>query len=173
MTIFRPVDMRSAAFGLAIEALPGETEEVFQEILKYRKRIGFPTTYSGTRAIDQTVAALKVNGKTFFGQSGWISATGEKLKDVKNFLKGRGVHSNSQTPTHAEGHVFYQALKNGIKNARSAELFVDATFCQACGQLKGLRTFAEGLGVDELIVNVRLANGHVVQGLYDLTKPGT
>jgi hypothetical protein len=86
-------------------------------------------------------------------------------------LGSKGVTPNAISPTHAEGGVLYQALKSGRNFAgKKAEIFVDAMFCDPCGKNNGLSQYLNALGLDELIVNIRLANGHVVQGLYNIKK---
>lgn len=79
------------------------------------------------------------------------------------------VDINFTTYKHAEGGALIQSLERG-ERADFAVLFVDATFCKAgCGYpFFGLRPYLKNLGVRELVVFVRLSNGHVVMGHYDV-----
>jgi hypothetical protein len=153
---------------LFLDVLPDGVGQAFKKIVDFRKTIGFSTTYTGVRSVDKVVALLQIDGHTFEGYNGWIGRTGVTLSSVMSDLASWGCKPNRATPTHAEGHVFYEALKAGITNAKTAVLYVDSTFCKSCGQNKGLRAFAKALGIEELTVYIRLPNGHVVEGLYDL-----
>jgi hypothetical protein len=156
---------RIAAAARANAQQLARARQVFAELDQWRKTL--PVIGSGTGARPAgVVAALGIDGQTYKGYNGWIGSTGRKLADVMNELRGWGVRSNNQTVTHAEGHVFYQALKAGSK-AKSATLYVDSTFCKSCRD-GGLRAYAAGLGVKRLTVYIRLPNGHIYSGLYAL-----
>jgi RHS repeat-associated protein len=160
-----------ALLAVSMELMPGETEDVFKSLVNYRGLIGFPTMYSGFRKVDGTVAMLRMDGKDYYGASGWIGRTQRSLLDIKDWLIEKGVRSNAITPTHAEGHVFAEALlETGSSVSKKAELFIDQTFCKPCGLNRGLLSYCQALGIEELVVNIRLADGSVLQGLYDLSK---
>lgn len=151
-----------------LDFLPGKVADAFEKLVDYRRTIGFPTSYTGQRTVDGVTALLRIDGQEFLGHNGWIRRTGRTLEGVLADLRGRGVRPNRRTPTHAEGQVFYDAVISGAR-ARSAELFIDGPFCDACGQNRGLRAYAEGLGVEELIVYMRLPDGRTLRGSYNLT----
>jgi hypothetical protein len=108
---------------------------------------------------------LELNGKKYFGNSGWIGKSPDvSLKDVMQRHRQAGFKPNGNTPTHAEGHVFDQALLDQ-NSGGSARLFVDSTFCNSCGSpFKGVENMAKGLGLEKVDVYIRLPNGHLISG---------
>ena len=167
------------AFGLlAVSFVPGDfADDALRHIAAYRASKNLRTVYQSTRdpkadrKANGVVAVLRIDGDDYVAHNKWVSDAGLNAATVKQELTDLGVTYNAITPFHAEGGVLYQALKDG-KKAKSAELFVDATFCSPCGEGRGLRGFAEALGLDELTINIRLTNGHIIQGLYDLSPVG-
>lgn len=80
-----------------------------------------------------------------------------------------GFRPNGNTPFHAEGHVFDQALQAGERGG-AARLFVDSTFCKAGCQwpFNGVENMARALQFERVETFVRLSNGHIVSGLLYL-----
>lgn len=153
---------------LAVTVVPGDfADDALRQISAFRAAKNLPTQHTGNRAADGVVAVLRIDGDDYIAHNKWMSDEGTNLVDVIDELHTMGVSPNAITPGHAEGGVLMQALRDG-KVASTAELFVDATFCGACGESRGLLAFAKALGLEELVVHVRLSNGHVVRGNYNL-----
>jgi len=67
---------------------------------------------------------------------------------------------NAQTPTHAEGQVFDQALlakdKGGV-----ARLFVDATLCSLCGKSRGVERMIKPMDYEKPELYVMQPDGSI------------
>lgn len=140
---------------------------VFAEIIKFRDRIEFPTEYKGNPEVDRVVAFFYINSSRYCSSNDWISRSGRAWKGVWDTQRETyGFRINQKTYKHAEGGALFEAVETR-ERADFAVLFVDAPFCNSCGfPFFGLRPYLKELGVKELVVFVRLPNGHVVSGRY-------
>jgi hypothetical protein len=142
------------------------------KISEFRRATGMAIDYTGDRTKDGVVALFNAEGfaDDFISSNGWIrKELGRgKLSFIKEKLKSFGLRANGNTLTHAEGGSLLRAVESGVK-AKKGTLYVDASFCDSCGgSFWGLRTYAEKIGLEELTVYIRLSNGHIVSGLYNL-----
>ena len=101
-----------------VELSDSEIRARFEDLQAYRESSPHvPRTLTGDGAVDGVTALLEGNNGRY-GYNGWIRNEGERFDNVVGRHEQAGFKPNRQTPTHAEGDVFDQALRAGEKGPR-------------------------------------------------------
>ena len=113
---------------------------LFRPLQAERARLGIPP--AGSAGDTYTIGRLEIGGRSWMGRNG-------------HGMSAEGIlEANSQTLTHAEGHVFIQAASEVRPEimGQTARLIVDNQLCSYCIRSDGVLHMARQLGIRQLTI---------------------
>ena len=116
---------------------------------------------TGDRGIDGVVAMLQTASEGVYqGHNGWIRQPSATFRTVMERFKQAGFRVNALAATHAEGHVFHQALEKNDFGG-TARLFLDAPLCRPHLVSGGFENLIMGMRYEKVELYTKLPDGSI------------